>query len=187
MHDLLYGLMLPSGNDASVALGEALGGRFEPAAGAADPQDPLERFIAEMNREAGRLGMASTVYSNTHGLTEEAHLSTAADLLKLTSCALKNDLFRQIIQCRQYGCRVEGTGGYRRNVKWENTNRLLGTDGYLGVKTGTTNAAGACLVSVGERNGRELVVVVLGSAASEARYTETRNLFRWAWTQVVAP
>lgn len=187
VRDLLYGLMLPSGNDASVALGEALGGRFEPAEGAADPQDPLERFIAEMNREAGRLGMMSTVYRNTHGLTDEIHLSTAADLLRLTSCALKNDEFRQIIQCRQYGCRVEGKGGYRRNIKWENTNRLLGTDGYLGVKTGTTDAAGACLVSVGAQNGRELIVVVLGSAASAARYTETRNLFRWAWTQVAVP
>lgn len=187
VRDLLYGLMLPSGNDASVALGEALGGRFAPAEGAADPEDSLGRFIAEMNREAGRLGMTSTVYSNTHGLTEDSHLSTAADLLKLTSRALQDDRFRQIIQCRQYGCRVEGKGGYRRNVKWENTNRLLGTDGYLGVKTGTTNAAGACLVSVGERNGRELIVVVLGAAASEARYAETRNLFRWAWTQVPSP
>lgn len=187
VRDLLYGLMLPSGNDASVALGEALGGRFEPAEGATGPQDPLERFVAEMNRESRRLGMASTVYSNPHGLTDDAHLSTAADLVKLTSCALKNERFRAMIQCRQYGCRVEGKGGYRRNVKWENTNRLLGTEGYLGVKTGTTNAAGACLVSVGARDGRELIVVVLGSAASESRYSETRNLFRWAWTQVPKP
>jgi len=56
-------------------------------------------------------------------------------------------------------------------------------EGYIGVKTGTTGAAGACLVACGERDGRELVVVVLGSASSDARYVDARNLFRWAWNR----
>jgi D-alanyl-D-alanine carboxypeptidase (penicillin-binding protein 5/6) len=66
---------------------------------------------------------------------------------------------------------------------WKNTNRLLAIDGYSGIKTGTTDAAGACLISCGQRQGDELLVVVLGSATSEARYVDARNLFRWAWNQ----
>ena len=66
---------------------------------------------------------------------------------------------------------------------WNNTNELLELEGYDGVKTGTTDAAGSCLVSHGQRGEQQLIVVVLGSAASEARYADTRNLFRWAWQQ----
>ena len=82
------------------------------------------------------------------------------------------------------GCTVTGPGGYRRHVLWQNTNRLLEIEGYAGVKTGTTPAAGACLVSFGTRGGRDLIVVVLGAATSDARYIDARNLFRWAWTNV---
>ena len=65
--------------------------------------------------------------------------------------------------------------------KWTATNRLLAIEGYDGVKTGTTSAAGACLVSKSRRGGRALILIVLGSRSSEARYTDTRNLYRWAW------
>ena len=84
---------------------------------------------------------------------------------------------------RQHGAKLQGPGGYERNVLWKNTNRLLAIEGYEGIKTGTTSAAGACLVSLGERDGRRLIIVVLGSASSDARYVDTRNLFRWAWSQ----
>lgn len=77
-----------------------------------------------------------------------------------------------------------GPGGYARNVLWKNTNELLGTDGYDGIKTGTTDKAGACLVSTGERDSKRLIVVVLGSTASESRYTDSRNLYRWGWKQL---
>jgi D-alanyl-D-alanine carboxypeptidase (penicillin-binding protein 5/6) len=62
---------------------------------------------------------------------------------------------------------------------------LLHTEGYDGIKTGTTNAAGACLVSTGERDGRRIVVVVLGATSSDARYTDSRNLYRWAWKDLL--
>ena len=74
--------------------------------------------------------------------------------------------------------------GYKRNVVWRNTNQLLRTEGYDGIKTGTTGAAGNCLVSTGERDGRRLIVVVLGATSTESRYTDTRNLFRWAWNDL---
>ena len=106
-----------------------------------------------------------------------------AILVKLAFAAMQNPLFRQYVGTRQHGTKVTGEWGYERNVVWKNTNKLLGIEGYSGVKTGTTTAAGACLVSWGERNGRELIVVVLGSTHSDARYVDARNLFRWAWQQ----
>src|SRR6476661_6977091 len=131
-----------------------------------------------MNRQAGLLGMADTHYENPHGLPAKGHQSSASDLVKLAHAAMQNPLFRQYVNTRQHGTKVTGEGGYERNVAWKNTNKLLSIEGYSGVKTGTTTGAGACIVSWGERNGRERIVVVLGSTASDARYVDARNLFR---------
>lgn len=179
--ELLYGLLLPSGNDASVALAEHFGGRFDAPDGDV-PDDAYSRFVAEMNRVATRLEMRQTTYKNTHGLTEPGHRSSASDLLKLAHAAMQLKSFRKYVGTVQRGCTVIGPGGYERHVIWRNTNQLLQIEGYLGVKTGTTSAAGACLVSYGGRAGEHLIVVVLGSKSSPARYTDTRNLFRWGWT-----
>jgi D-alanyl-D-alanine carboxypeptidase (penicillin-binding protein 5/6) len=183
VREVLYGLMLPSGNDASVALAEHFEGRFPSVRNdkSSAKGDSLESFIAEMNRTAKRLGMNETRYRNPHGLTVKDHKASARDLTKLAFAAMQNPLFRHYVNTRQHGTTVTGLGGYRRNVVWRNTNQLLKIDGYSGVKTGTTSAAGACLVSFGERNGQSRIIIVLGSAASAARYTDTRNLFRWAW------
>ena len=185
VRELLYGLLLPSGNDASVALAEHFGQSFRPAQGDSPERaaDPLWRFVAEMNRTASRLGMSETHYENTHGLTAQGHLSTASDLVKLARAGWKLKRFRDYVGTRQRGCRLVGPGGRQRNVVWRNTNRLLPTTGYDGVKTGTTSAAGACLVSTGHRGEDRLFVVVLGAASSSARYIDSRNLYRWAWLQ----
>src|SRR5262245_50704368 len=182
--ELLYGLMLPSGNDAAAAFAEHFDGRVGQAGGAsAGPPSGTDRFIAEMNRQAGVLGMADTHYENPHGLPARGHQSSARDLVKLAYAAMQMPLFRQYVNTRQHGTTVTGEGGYERNLVWRNTNKLLAIDGYSGVKTGTTTAAGACLVAWGERDGRELIVVVLGSTHTDARYVDARNLFRWAWLQ----
>ena len=183
VRELLYGLLLPSGNDASVALAEHFGGRFDPPKGNSDEQDPLSRFVAEMNRAAETLGMTRTAYMNPHGLTAKGHHSSACDLLKLAHAAIQLPRFREYVGTRQRGCTLVGPGGYVRNVVWKNTNRLLPIDGYHGVKTGTTSAAGACLVSSGHRGDDHLLIAVLGSTSSDARYVDTRNLFRWSWLQ----
>jgi D-alanyl-D-alanine carboxypeptidase (penicillin-binding protein 5/6) len=200
--DLLYGLLLPSGNDAAVALAEHFGPRFAPAeeakvdesanpaarpdaasAPSAPLSDAVQRFVAEMNRRAAQLGLADTHYANPHGLTARGHYSSAGDLAQLAHVAMQDPLFRKVVSTRQHQTTVRGPGGYERQVTWRNTNRLLGIDGYQGVKTGTTNAAGACLVAWGRREGRELIVVVLGATSGDARYVDARNLFRWAWSQ----
>ncbi len=189
INDALYGLMLPSGNDMSVALAEHFGNRVArdeaTATAAAASQDPLEQFVAVMNAEAASLGMSETHYINPHGMTDKDHLSTAIDLSRLARKMLNNELLKKVTSTRQYGTTVTGIAGYQRNVMWKNTNELLGIEGFDGVKTGTTDQAGACLVSTGERDGRRLIIVVLGSAASEARYTDSRNLYRWAWKELV--
>ncbi|MDP6447138.1 MAG: hypothetical protein QF805_25310, partial [Pirellulaceae bacterium] len=98
----------------------------------------------------------------------------------------KNPAFARYVATRVRGATVNGAGGYTRNLVWKNTNRLLSQSGFTGVKTGTTSAAGACLVSTGEREGVSLIVVVLGSSSSAARYVDSRNLYRWAWNQQAA-
>jgi D-alanyl-D-alanine carboxypeptidase (penicillin-binding protein 5/6) len=178
--ELLYGLLLPSGNDASVALAEHFGKRLSP-----DSDDPYTGFIAAMNRKAAEIGMKSTHFENPHGLTAAGHQTTASGLARLASLALKQLEFSRRVATAQHGATVDSVSGYRRNVVWRTTNQLLRTEGYDGIKTGTTGAAGSCLVSTSERNGRRLVVVVLGATSTESRYADTRNLYRWAWNDLV--
>jgi len=128
--------------------------------------------------------MANTAYRNPHGLTEKGHLSSARDLVRLAHAAWQLATLRKYVNTRQHGCTLVGPGGYRRNVVWKNTNRLLAIKGYQGLKTGTTTAAGSCLVSAASRNDVQLLMVVLGSQSSGARYVDSRNLYRWAWQQI---
>ena len=179
--ELMYGLLLPSGNDASVALAEHFGRRFAKSDASLDDQQSFDGFIEQMNLTARELNMQQTNFVNPHGLTDKVHLSSAADLAQLAKAALDVPRFRDYVTCRQHGCEVIGIGGYKRNLKWENTNRLLSIDGYTGLKTGTTDAAGACLVSCSQREGRELIVVVLNAANSDARYIDARNLHAFGW------
>ena len=182
VRELLYGLLLPSGNDASVALGEHFGLRLAPRT-TDQEADPLPLFITEMNRQAKKLGMRQTRFANTHGLTAEGHHASAVDLVRLAHAAMQLPLFPGYVATRQRGAVLRSADNQQRNIVWRNTNRLLPIDGYRGIKTGTTTAAGACLVSYGTRDTRTLIVVVLGSSNSEGRYIDSRNLYRWAWNQ----
>lgn len=183
VRELLYGLMLPSGNDAAVALAEFAGPRFSADGDTAEAQRPVARFVAQMNRVAKELGMNQTTYANPHGLPDGRHRSTAIDQVTLAARVMQDERFRHYAGTRRHAVRVEGAGGYQRNIVWKNGNELLDTAGYLGVKTGTTDAAGACLISFGSHQKEELIVVVLGSSSNQGRYTDTRNLYRWAWQQ----
>ncbi len=186
VRDLLYGLLLPSGNDAAVALGEHFGARVGKGKSEKKPaakSDPLAPFVAEMNAAAVELGMLETRFKNPHGLPDSGHNSSARDLVTLGWNAMQSARFRTLVQTRQHGCQVSGPGGYRRNLKWKNTNELLDIEGYEGLKTGTTDAAGACLMSQCVRGNDRLMLVVLGSTSSKSRYADSRNLYRWGWQQ----
>ncbi|QDV73522.1 serine hydrolase [Botrimarina mediterranea] len=180
VRELLYGLMLPSGNDASVAFAEHFGDRLP----GEDDESAYDRFIAKMNATAKELGMDGTGYRNTHGLTAEGHVTTAQDLVKLAHAAMQNELFRKVVATRRYATTLSSTAGYERNIVWNNTDSLLGTEGFYGVKTGTTGPAGACLVSAGKRGDKPLYVVILGASTGANRYLDARNLYRWAWNEL---
>lgn len=186
--DLLYGLLLPSGNDAAVAFAEHFGSRFAPPAD--DAQEPVsaeaayDLFVKAMNDEAQTLGLKQTGYANPHGLTAKGHGTSAVDLCKLAAKVLHDPILAPIVSTKRYEYKVQTTDGGVRDIVWRNTNQLLDIEGYDGLKTGTTTAAGACLVASGNRAGKRLVVVVLGSSGSSARYADARNLFRWAWQEM---
>lgn len=184
VRELLYGLLLPSGNDASVALAEHFGARLGSSEDDPAEIDPLARFVAAMNRTAEELGLKQSHFENPHGLTADEHKTSAHDLARLAAIALEDPIFAEVVTTRKHGARVFDLENKGRNVVWMNTNQLLPIAGFDGVKTGTTNAAGACLIASARRGGDHLVIVVLGSTSSDARYTDARNLARWAWSEL---
>jgi D-alanyl-D-alanine carboxypeptidase len=183
VRELLYGLLLPSGNDAAVALAEHFGPRCDPPPQKQGHADPLARFVAEMNRTAAKLKMTDTRYLNPNGLPEKGHNSSARDLIKLTTAALQNRVFRECVSSRRHETQVLMRDGSKRTVVWKTTNRLLAIAGYSGVKTGYTKAAGSCLVSTGQRGKDSLIVVVLGAPSAASAVADSRNLYRWAWRE----
>lgn len=169
--DLLRGMLLRSGNDASVALAESDAGS-------------VERFVAEMNVRAHQLGAFNTSYENTHGLTRSGHYSSAYDLALITQAALQQPLFREIVGSQELTI-TELSRHRSRSIN--NTNQLLyGFPGADGVKTGTTDAAGRCVVASATRDHRQLIAVVLKSGS---RWMDARRMLNWgfsAWNQVEA-
>lgn len=192
VEDALYGLLLPSGNDMSVALAEwwarhhPKGNRDPDAHGdLEDSKALLERFVAAMNDEAVSMGMTGTRFTNPHGLPSPGHASTAIDLARLATQFMAIQPLAQVVQTRQHVGRVLRPDGSFREILWKNTNPLLDTQNYEGIKTGTTEAAGACLVSSSWQGERRLIVVQLGSKDSETRELDARNLHRWGWQKMV--
>lgn len=177
---LLYGLLLPSGNDAAVALAQHFGARLRDPKADKQPT-PLAAFVAEMNRQANRLKLGETRYLDPHGLGRNE--SSARDLAALAQHAMQNATFRQYVQTRRYQAQIADAKNERRMVEWVNTNKLLDIEGYDGIKTGTTMAAGSCLVGSGRRGEDHLIVAVLGATSNDSRYADTRNLCRWAWRE----
>jgi D-alanyl-D-alanine carboxypeptidase (penicillin-binding protein 5/6) len=179
VRELLYGLLLPSGNDAAVALAEHFGPRLQP--GEQGKEDIVALFVAEMNRQAKSLKLAETTFLDPNGLARNQ--ASARDLAVLTWHAMQNAPFREYVKTRVHECEVLAAADAKRRVTWKNTNRLLEDAGCDGVKTGTTNAAGACLVASAHRGADHLLVVVLGSTSGDGRYEDARKLLRWAWEQ----
>jgi len=142
VHDLLYGLMLPSGNDAATALAIAVSGS-------------VSRFAEVMNRKAKQLSMNDTHFANPSGLPDENHYSTAYDMALLTSYAVKNHDFTEITSTVS----IKVTNGSR--FLYNRNKLLLSYDGMIGVKTGYTPEAGHCLVTCAVRNGATLICVTL--------------------------
>ena len=149
VRDLLYGLMLRSGNDCAVALALHLGGS-------------INAFCVKMNIIAQKSGALSSHFENPHGLPCKNHYTTARDLCYITRYAMKNEDFTRIVGTKFYEPR-----------QWKNKNKLLSCyEGAVGVKTGYTKEAGRCLVSAAKRGGKVLICTVLNCAPMYERSAE---------------
>lgn len=159
--DLLKGMIVQSGNDATVALAEALSGS-EAA------------FVATMNDEAARQGLTNTFFENSSGLPGDKHLTTAYDL-----AILARNLVQDFPQYLHYYSQKEYT---YNDIKQNNRNRLLWTDSTVdGLKTGSTKSAGFCLVATALRDGRRVITVVTGANSDSARSENSLKLLNWSF------
>ena len=159
--ELLRGMIVQSGNDASIALAELVAGS-EPA------------FVERMNQEAKRLGMASTQFVNATGLADPQHWSTAGDIATLAQAVIRDyPEYYPLYSLREYR--------YNK-ITQPNRNRLLWSDPYVdGMKTGHTEAAGWCLVASAKRGERRLLSVVLGALSDAARAAESQKLLNYGF------
>lgn len=162
--DLLIGLLVPSGGDAALALASYHSGT-------------VDAFVSAMNARATTLGMTRTRFTNPIGLDDDGHYSTAHDLALLTKQALRNADFRRIV--RMPNATVSSTNG-RIAHRFESTNALLNSYlNILGVKTGTTDGAGASLINLARNGqGREILAIVLNSPQ---RFQENKRLIDWSF------
>lgn len=179
-NDLLYGLMLPSGNDVGKCLCEHFGLILAKEFGKETQSLMLGRkhFVYEMNKNAKALNMEHTRFDNPTGLGDVYNKSTAEDLGKLCTAAMKLPKFREVVSCKEYSCVGRGADGLEKQYSWKNSQKLL-QRGYNGIKTGDTPNAGICLASSVEVDGRLLVIVLLRSKSFPARWDETEALKNW--------
>lgn len=162
VENLLYGLMLRSGNDAAVALAEFAGGS-------------IEGFADMMNAKASELHLSSTHFVTPHGLDNDNHYTSAYDLAILTDYALKNEVFAKIVATKN---RVITLNGHSKSLS--NTNELLGNFyGVYGVKTGFTNGANRCLVTACKRDNLDVICIVLGCDTKKNRTNDSTTLLNY--------
>lgn len=161
--ELLKVLMVKSANDVGRALARDIGGS-------------VEGFAVLMNRKCAELGMRNSRFVNPHGLTEPGQYSTARDMAIAARVAYRSPLLRSYFNTKSFVFRYNDG----RTRKIENTNKLLKKLHYVnGMKTGTTNASGRCLISTGELNGRSVICVVLNSNTPNI-WSDSEKLMRWA-------
>ena len=165
INDLLYGLLLRSGNDAAIALAIHVGG-------------DVKGFAELMNNKAKELNLKNTNFVTPHGLDDPNHFTTASELAKLTDYALRNVKFSQIVKTTITTISINGN-----NKEIKNTNELLcgNIEGVYGVKTGFTNIAGRCLVTSVKRNDMDLIIVVLGADTRKDRAQDTLKLIDYSF------
>jgi D-alanyl-D-alanine carboxypeptidase (penicillin-binding protein 5/6) len=177
MLDLLYGMMLPSGNDAALTLAEGLGRHIVGVLGMSDKQGPETFFMVHVNRLLAELGLTDTALSNPHGLPDPFTISSAFDMACFTAVALQNQLFRTIVQTQSYSTLVynERTG-LSKTLHWVNTNKLLQKGHYFGVKTGVTESAGPCYTGLCCLRGESYLVVLLNAESLHSRFLETEAI-----------
>lgn len=184
----LYGLLIPSGNDAAIAIAEAVGADLVAETGAASAQ---EAFVARMNDKASELGMANTLFANPHGLDSDGFegdmYSTAEDVAIMCRYAMSTyPLFREIVAQPEARLTIERFG-QPTEVVLNSTDELIGIyNGACGIKTGFTDEAGACFAGVCHRDGVDLFAIVLHSPTELQRFVDTQTLWDWVYGNHIA-
>ena len=164
VNNLLYGLLMVSGNDAAVALAEYVGGS-------------VEGFADKMNQKAKELGLENTHFVTPHGLDMADHYTTALELAEMADYAMNNEKFAEIVNTKNITISING-----RSKSLKNTNELLGNlNGVNGVKTGFTNGANRCLVTSVSRNGMNVIAVVLGADTKKDRTRDSVEIIEYAY------
>lgn len=180
----LYALLVPSGNDAAVALSETVGQALVDA-GAASGATPEEAFVSQMNATAADLGCTDTVYENPHGLDFDEYAgnlhSTARDQAKVVQAAMRNDTFRSIVGGGSTTIQVT-RGGAPAQIALQTTDGYFDiSDDAIGVKTGFTDLAGASFAAAANRDGLELYAIVLHSSSESQRFYDADALCSWVY------
>ena len=186
VHELLYGLMLISGNDASIALAVHISGS-------------VKKFAALMNEKATQLGMDDTHFVNSHGLYHEGHYSTARDMAQLTAYALQNSDFCRIVGTAVH--EIPATRTHGKAFRLINYNKLVSASAdsplyypyAIGVKTGSTPRGGMALVSAAKKDGVTLICVMMGlmgedgdaNTRSNRRFTDSITLFEYGFARLM--
>ena len=164
INNLLYGLLLVSGNDAAVALAEHVSGS-------------VESFAEKMNQKAEEMNLEDTHFIVPHGLDMENHYTTALELAEMADYAMNNKKFAEIVATKVKTINISG-----RSKSLINTNELLGNlEGINGVKTGFTNGANRCLVTSVSRNGMNVIAVVLGADTKKDRTRDSVEIIEYAY------
>ncbi|WP_055558133.1 D-alanyl-D-alanine carboxypeptidase family protein [Streptomyces sp. NBRC 110028] len=173
VRQLLYGMLLPSGCDAAMALADTFGSGSTTA-------KRTKSFVAKMNKKAAALGMTRTRYDSFDGIsTHGSNYTTARDLAKLARHALGNATLRTVVKTVDTEQKAPAANGRTRYYYWSNSNKLLGSyNGAIGIKTGTGTAAGKCIVFAALRSGRTVVGVLLGDSN---RYPDAKKMLDWAY------
>ena len=174
----LRGLMIPSGNDAAIVLAEHVGKKIDPKT-----KDAEATFVKAMNEHAQELGCTGTLFENPHGLDFDEWAgnmhSTAHDVALMMQEAMKSDTFREIVASDDSWIEVTGADGSDHSHSMDTHNELLGQDGNIGGKTGTTDDAGYCFTGAYNRDGDETYTVVLNSSTTDQRFADTAALANW--------
>ncbi|MBR3133219.1 MAG: D-alanyl-D-alanine carboxypeptidase [Clostridia bacterium] len=173
VEDLLYALMLKSANDAAYVLAEHVGGS-------------VGGFSDMMNKKAEEIGCKNSHFVNPNGIHNENHYTTAYDMFLISNYAMKNETFRKIVSTYEYT--LPATNKYKNSDRvMQNTNSFVNPNSVYyrdyvnGIKTGTTNQAGNCLITESAKDGLEFITVVLGAKTSDSKFSETKKMIDYSF------
>ncbi|MGW0992246.1 D-alanyl-D-alanine carboxypeptidase family protein [Streptomyces sp. NPDC002520] len=178
VRQLLYGMMLPSGCDAAMALADKYGSGTTVSA-------RVKSFISKMNTTAKNLGMTNTHFDSFDGISNGSNYSSVKDLTLLSRSAMKSTTFKSVVKTKSYTAKtITASGSTRTMGTWTNTNTLLGWNGVLGVKTGSGTDAKYCLVFAATLNGKSVMGAVMTAPTATDRTSDVKKLVSYGYARI---